>query len=212
MGLYSVFPKAQIVGVDIQRQPRYPFFFIQADAIEYPTEGFDFIWASPPCQAFSCASSVPKAAGHKYDNLIDPIRAKLVASKIPYIIENVVGAPLINPVMLCGLSFGLKLLRHRLFESNFFLLTPPHIEHTKGMAVRGEIFTVAGGGSGYRNSHPRKPFNGGRYYSGNNEDWSAAMGISWMTSRELSQAVPPVYSQFLARQYKPNLLIDPITG
>ena len=117
----------EVVGVDIKPQPRYPFEFHQADALAFPTEGFDFIWASPPCQAHTSMKSMHNAKPHL--DLIPETRAKLQASGIPYVIENVVGAPLIDPFMLCGTMFGLgvedaELRRHRIFESSFPILAP----------------------------------------------------------------------------------------
>src|SRR5258708_28352590 len=115
MGLPRAWPDAEILGVDIVPQPRYPFKFVQADAMTFPLEGYDFIWASPPCQAFS---KTRRITGKEYPDLIDPIRQRF-PTRIPYVIENVTGAPLFAPVMLCGTMFGLKVIRHRNFETNF---------------------------------------------------------------------------------------------
>ena len=114
----------EVVGVDLMPQPRYPFEFHQGDALAFPTDGFDFIWASPPCQRYTVSQNASKNR-EAHPDLIAPVRAKLQAWGGPWIMENVVGAPLINPTMLCGLALGLKVKRHRLFESNRFLLAPP---------------------------------------------------------------------------------------
>lgn len=138
MGLHQAWPDVEIVGVDINPQPRYPFKFVQADALTYPVDGFDFIWASPPCQAYTVARNIQK---REHPKLVEPIRAKLKASGAAYCIENVPGAPLINPITLCGTSFGLEvevlgiiyeLRRHRLFETNFSAFAPPPFSFKAG--------------------------------------------------------------------------------
>ena len=90
----------EVVGVDIVPQPRYPFEFHQADALTYPLESFDFVWASPPCQVHSITASLHRHRVRKHLDLIAPVRARLAASGAPYVIENVMGAPLLNPIML----------------------------------------------------------------------------------------------------------------
>jgi len=109
----------EVVGVDIALQPNYPFEFHQADAMAFPLSGFDAIHASPPCQAYTrMARGLLQSQGRakEHPRLIEPIRARLLESGLPYIIENVEGAPLIRPIRLCGSSFGLDVQRHRLFE------------------------------------------------------------------------------------------------
>ena len=116
-----------ITGVDNKPMPRYPFRFIQADALEYLAEHgheYDVIHASPPCQRYTRAQNASKNSG-AHPDLIEPIRNLLMLTKKLYVIENVIGAPLIDPKVLCGLSFGLRVRRHRLFETNFFFLVPP---------------------------------------------------------------------------------------
>ena len=127
-----------VTGVDIEAQPRYcGDAFHQADALKFPLEGFDFIWASPPCQAFTALRFMPTAKEHP--NLIPESRARLVASGIPYCIENVEGAPLGESgylILLCGTMFGLQtadgraeLRRHRLFETSFSIPLRPACQH-----------------------------------------------------------------------------------
>lgn len=172
-----------VVGVDIVRQKDYPFEFHQADALEYPVAGFDFIWASPPCQEFSKTRAIH---GNAHPNLIPQSRAKLIASGVPYAIENVPGAPLLHPVMLCGTMFGLKVIRHRHFECSFPMLTPQCGRHGstnshRGYSTGAEFVTVAG------NNYIRT-------------EGAAAMGIDWISDRKrLSQAIPPAYSEFIGR-------------
>ncbi|KKM13915.1 hypothetical protein LCGC14_1711310, partial [marine sediment metagenome] len=107
--------------MDIEPQPNYPFEFILADAMTFPLEGFDLIHASPPCQGYSVLNSF---LGKDYPLLIEPLRDR--ARGFPLVIENVVGAPLREPLLLCGQMFGLRLFRHRLFELPFFAFQPGH--------------------------------------------------------------------------------------
>lgn len=176
-----------VTGVDIKPQPRYPFRFVQADAMTYPLEGFDFIWASPPCQAYTMAQNAAKnAAAHP--DLIPGVRDRLAVSGIPYVIENVVGAPLIRPFMLCGLAFGLKVKRHRLFESNLAFLVPQCGNHDQDYYV---IF-------GHEVRNRRHGQAAGR--KNKIAEGRRAMGIDWMTRGELSESIPPAYSQFIGSQ------------
>ena len=175
-----------VTGVDIAPQPRYPFAFIQTDALEYIAahgHEYDAIAASPPCQQYTRLRSLHKRT---YPDLIALTRDALRAAGRPYIIENVPGAPLIAPVVLCGTMFaGLRVYRHRLFECSFFLLSLPHSRHRVPTMQRGYcadwpgFVTVTGG-----HNVPKSIA-------------AAAIGIDWMTREELSQAIPPAYTEFL---------------
>ncbi len=176
----------EISGVDILPQSHYPFDFIQGDALKAVLRGFDFIWASPPCQAHSRMCGCREGLANQYQDYIPAIRKRLRRWGGPWIIENVVGAPLENPIMLCGAMFGLKIYRHRIFESNLSLVVPPHSKHMvpaskAGHWREGTFISVAGHCS---------PINVAR----------KAMGIYWMNQNELSEAIPPIYSEYLARQ------------
>ena len=182
----------EIVGVDNKPMPNYPYEFFQEDAVEFMESGleaFDFIWASPPCQAYSWSSKGRRNEGYEYADLVELTRHYLKESGKPYIIENVVGAPLLDPVVLCGTMFPeLKVFRHRLFESNIDLVVEMKCEH-KGHEVKKrrtdthcDFFTVAG------------------HWVGTSNEWSNAMGIDWMKKSELAQAIPPVYSEYLTQQ------------
>lgn len=186
-----------VTGVDIEPQKNYPFKFIQGDALEADLTGYDFIWASPPCQAFTLANHTDRASGRvSHPDLIPQTRAKLINSGVPFIIENVCTAPLRNPVMLCGQMFDLGVFRHRAFESNFLILSPVHARHTARIGD-GKMFSVAGGAGRWRSwGTAIRDIN-----KGSAAEWSAAMGIDWMTRKELTQAIPPAYSEFLARQF-----------
>ena len=182
-----------VTGVDIKPQPRFPFKFIEADAMRFPLDGYDFIWASPPCQAYIQRN---KNLSTRHPRLIEPIRERLIAHSVPYVIENVPGAPLIHPFTLCGSAFGLKVLRHRLFECPFCVVLPPPCQHD-GFVATGDYAAVYafGGrgprhGKGKRDGPPTQPA----------PKWADAMGIDWMTDAELSQAVPPAYSEFIGKQ------------
>jgi DNA (cytosine-5)-methyltransferase 1 len=177
-----------VIGVDIKPQPRYPFRFVQGDALNPPfnLSRFDFIWASPPCQRYTMAQNAAKNADAHPDH-IPAVREMLCASGRPYVIENVVGAPLENPSMLCGLTFGLKVKRHRLFESSFYLMTPPCPSHDQDYFV---IF-------GHEVRNRRKGSAAGR--KNKIAEGRAAMGIDWMTRGELSESIPPAYSEFIGR-------------
>lgn len=178
----------EVVGVDIEPQPHYPYRFIQADALEFPLDGFDAIHASPPCQRYSTMTK-RWARSDEHPDLIAPIRDRLVAAGVPYVIENVPGATLLNPITLCGSMFGLEVRRHRIFESNVAILAP-RCNH----AAQGRVIGVYGhaGGSSKRDG---KSF-------GSVADWRRAMGIDWMTGDELAEAIPPSYTEFIAKFLK----------
>lgn len=175
-----------VVGVDIAPQSRYPFEFVQADALTYPLDGFDLVWASPVCKRFSSATRTA-GTSHRWDDQIAPIRQRLVQSGLPYIIENVAGAPLLSPLTLCGAMFGLRTYRHRLFESNVLLLAPPHPKHTAPVVKMG------------RPPAAHEYINPVGHFS-NIGAAREAMGIEWMNGAGLSQAIPPAYSEYLGRQ------------
>jgi DNA (cytosine-5)-methyltransferase 1 len=204
MGLHRVWLNAQIVGVDIVPQPNYPFQFVQASVLELPflLSSFDFIWASPPCQHYSQALNCRPGVRDKHPDLVAPVRDMLVESRLPYAIENVPKAPLLNPVVLCGLSFGLKVFRHRLFETSFPVVAPTHPKHNKGATVRGEMFSVFGHFGGGHRYYTKRNGEEVAFKRGTLEQWRDAMGIDWMDRKELAQAIPPAYSEYIARQLK----------
>lgn len=180
-----------VVGVDIEPQPRYPFEFICADALTVSLEGYDFIWASPPCQDYSSLKGFSSKARGK---LIPDIRARLMATGCPYAIENVVGADLIAPIKLCGSMFGLGVWRHRLFEMSHPPILVPACRHD---LVR-EPVDVTGTGGPFTGTR-KKPGGGISRKPRNLEHAKAVMGIDWMTRSELSQAIPPAFAEFIGR-------------
>lgn len=184
-----------VVGVDRIWQPRYPFGFMLGEAVDFLArtrgEGFDAIHASPPCQAYSSTRTLHS---NEYPRLVEPIRDLLDDIGLPYVIENVVGAPLRSPVRLCGSSFGLGVRRHRLFEmSNPPAVVPPCAHHTQP-----EPIDVTGGGP----SRPgRTRTSGGVSRKPRNmAEASEAMGIDWMTRSEINEAIPPAYTEWIGRQ------------
>ncbi len=183
----------EIVGIDIAPQKNYPFTFIQTDALEYlEAHGheFDAIHASPPCQAYIQRN---KNLETKHPKLIEPVRNLLMQSHIPWVIENVEGAPLIDPIMLCGTMFNLPLRRHRLFEVAQMGMTK-HMECNHwGTVAAGDFAAVyAFGGKGHRHGPGKRDPK-----SNPGPDWNVAMGIDWMTKKELTQAIPPAYTEYI---------------
>jgi DNA (cytosine-5)-methyltransferase 1 len=177
----------KVSGVDIEKQPRYPFRFHERDALHFLERfgmRFDAIHASPPCQAFTKAQ---RLQGNEHPDLIGPVRELLKEIGKPYVIENVVGAPLLDPLMLCGGMFGLRTYRHRLFESNIDLTAPIHGEHVSRTTkmgrkvIDGEFMHVIGHFSGIARARE-------------------AMGMPWASRDGLAEAVPPAYTEHIGKQ------------
>ncbi len=177
----------RVIGIDINPQPHYPFEFIQADIRDFTAAdllGLGAVAAhgSPPCQLYTNCYKIMKG---EHPDLVAFVRELFTATGLPWIIENVVGAPLIDPITLCGAMFpGLMTYRHRLFETSFPVEQPPEPEHrfpnTKmGRTPRpGEFMHVVGHFSGVPQAR-------------------LAMGIDWMTRDELAESIPPAYSEFM---------------
>jgi DNA (cytosine-5)-methyltransferase 1 len=180
-----------ITGIDINPMPHYPYKIIQGDAIEYLREHgkeYDFIHASPPCQAYSKASTQWRKEGKDYPDLIVIIREMLIEIGKPYVIENVPGSPLIDPFILNGEFFNMKVRRTRLFETSFPMPTIELPKEEKSnfkmgrWAKEGDIIVPVG------------------HFT--NVDYARrVMGIDWMTRDELSQAIPPIYTKYIGTQY-----------
>lgn len=182
---------ADITGVDNKPQPDYPFNFVQHDAVTYFIEYghlFDAVHFSPPCQLFSTASNSWNTDKKKYPDLITPMRPFLVATGKPFVIENVPGAPLNTTLQLCGPHFGLLVWRVRNFETNFLVPSLPKVDRPINKFPRqgynpspGQFVSVAGG------LHTRKLY----------EYAKMAMGIDWMKRKQLAQAIPPAYTEYI---------------
>lgn len=179
-----------VVGVDIAPQPNYPFDCFVADAMTFPLDGVDAIHASPPCQHFSKMSNCRPGLAATYPDLVDPIRQLLRATDLPYVIENVEGAPLENPIRICGTGLGMTLQRHRLFESNVALWSVPcaHGQNAYNPAYKHAT----------NRTRRRVPVIGEWRIPKRLQD--EAMGIDWMTLTELSEAIPPAYTEHIGAQ------------
>ncbi|MEN8656254.1 SAM-dependent methyltransferase [Streptomyces sp. 21So2-11] len=181
----------RVVGVDIVRQPRYPFEFVQAEAIQFLlTYGhrFDFIHASPPCQLYSKTQRIRQ---NEHPDLLGPTRVALNAIGVPWVIENVMGAEdqMNNPVMLCGAHFELHTYRHRLFETGGWeLAQPEHPAHEKRQTKMGRR---------------RKPGEMG-IYVGNFigvDDAKEDLSVPWMSREGIRECIPPAYTEYVGKAF-----------
>lgn len=193
-----------VTGIDIVRQKRYPFTQVVGDAVDLVDKilkaarnrgwAFSAIHASPPCQRFS---DLAKRNGNadEWPDLIQPIRERLIASGLPYVIENVEGAPLVNPTMLCGTMFDeLRVLRHRLFETNWPLTAPPHSKHPL-------VYTMDKRKAHYGKlnewTSPVQVTGGGNCSKAAAAD---AMGMPWASKHGLNEAIPPAYTRWIGER------------
>lgn len=195
----------EVVGVDIDPQPHYPFEHHVADALEFVAKHgheFDAIHASPPCQAFSATKSLHS---REHPDLIQPTREALQNTVKPWIMENVPRSPLINPVMLCGTEFDLrandvdgkplKLIRHRLFESNMPLHRKDKCRHDRNILTA----SIYGAGGGWTPKHRDSPGRMGGYVP-HTDVCKELLNIRWMNKHELSQSIPPAFTEYLGGQ------------
>jgi|SRR5215831_969046 len=198
-----------VTGVDIRNMKRYPFEFHRADALAYLDAvinygpgwfGIDAIHASPPCQHWSRMSNCRPGLKDQYPQLIEPVRERLQAIGLPYVIENVPGAPLKDPVILCGSSFGLgshglQIRRHRLFETSFHV--PPLECRHSGYTMNPHAET----------GRQRMRDAGFTEYS---RPWTNAMGVPWMTTSrvdaEAREAIPPAYTEYVGLHLRYHLM------
>lgn len=183
-----------VVGVDCAPQPNYPFEFHQRDALEFLVvnhRDFDAIHASPPCQGYSALGKGTNGNSHKHPQLLDETRQLLTQTGLPWVIENVPQAPINNRITLCGEMFGLGVIRHRWFESNFLIMQPEHIPH-RGL--------VRGWRHGKMQDGPYLAVYGRGGYKGTLDEWREAMGIDWMTRvSEFNNAIPPAYTEYIGQ-------------
>ena len=194
----------EVVGVDIfedYNQKRYPFESHRGDAVEFIKEHgheFDAIAGSPPCQRHTIATSAIDRSA--YPDLIGPTRDAMIASGKPYVIENVVGAPLVDPTLLCGCMFDLQavdtdgitlyLQRARLFESNVPLTQPRPCDHSKHEWVGGSY------GGARRDKYEARYVRKGGYVPSIPVQ-RKLLGIDWMTQKGMFQSIPPAYTEYL---------------
>jgi DNA (cytosine-5)-methyltransferase 1 len=189
-GYHLAWPDAEIVGVDINAKAgkRYPFTFVEADAMTYPLDGFDVIHASPPCQDRSSLRTMHD--GHGTGWMLAATIERLRTWGGTYIVENVPGPVLeVGPadVLLCGSSFGLKVRRHREFWTSFLVLQQPCRHKEQGTPIG--VYGTGGGGQMTRG------------YKGTPAERREAMGIDWMSNAGIAQAIPPAYTRYLAEQF-----------
>lgn len=203
----------KVVGVDKEFQPNYPFTFVCADALEIlerarygllgafsndpprsfvDVAAFDAIHASPPCQAFTAYNRARPGNEKNHEDLVGATREALKQTGLPYVIENVEGAPLEDPAMLCGSMFDLDVERHRFFETNWNLQPPM-------WPCRHKVWSPRYPASTNRRKNSRLTVAVGQWNT-EPEVQARAMGIDWMTVDELSQAIPPRYTEFIGRQ------------
>jgi len=197
----------EVVGVDLNPKfaKRYPYEFHAADAIQYVRDHghkFDVIHASPPCQLYSITNA---SRGHNYPDLIGPTREVLQESGKPWVIENVKGAPLHNPLVLRWPMFfepgsvfdddgtPLTMLRERWFESNVILTAPPELAVPDGAQIAGSY------GGARRDKWEAKHIRKGGYVP-SKEAQQRLLGVDWMTIHGMYQSIPPVYSEWVGKQ------------
>jgi hypothetical protein len=181
-----------VTGIDINDQPEYPFTFIKQDVFNLSIDflkQFDFIWASPTCQIHTWSTRKDRAT--KFMNQIPGTRTMLEKSGIPYCIENVPQAPLRNDLKLCGEMFGLRVIRHRIFECKGFIpKQPKHIKHKKPIDKTHSYYSCVSG-------------HGGNGYTYKISQWKKDIGCDWINDRHtLSQVVPPKYAEYIAGYLK----------
>lgn len=189
----------EVTGIDVKHGKRYPYTYIKGDVRDYLDpeflQQFDVIAASPPCQTFSATKHLRNAQGKSTSkiNMIPMVRDALIMSNRIYVIENVPNAPLINPVQLCGSAFGLKVRRHRLFESNFPLKGTDchHKQQGKPVGIYGSM----------RDEIP----NGG-HTAKTMDQANEAMGIDWMIWGELIESIPPAYTHYIGQQLSTEVI------
>ena len=199
----------EVTGVDLNNQPSYPFTFIQKDAMEVLADveflsQFDVIHASPPCQVFTRARHLMKAQGNSTSkpDLVEAVRDALRAWGGTYVIENVVGAP-IKGIILCGSSFGLKVRRHRIFESNVELKSLACDHKTQGKPV---------GVYGAMGDQPQGEDKAtGKYVYGGTVaktllEGQKAMGIDWLKWQQLKESIPPAYTHYIGKQLSTEVI------
>ncbi len=185
----------EVTGIDVKHGKRYPHTYIRGDVRDYLDSEylsqFDVIAASPPCQTFSATKHLRNAQGKSTSkiNMISEIRDALIASRKPYVIENVPNAPLINPIQLCGSGFGLTVRRHRLFESNVPLVGNAcnHKNQGKPVGIYGSM----------RDEIPK-----GGHTAKTMQEANQAMGIDWMIWGELVESIPPAYTEYIGKQLR----------
>lgn len=199
--------KIEITGIDIEPQPNYPFTFVEGDALDYLKSNhqqFTHIHASPPCQKYSQSSAPQRATRTVYSDMLEAVVPEMYKTGKPGVIENVMPAPIRGDIVLRGNMFGLKTLRKRKFETVNWFMLQPGMQFIKPGAVvhRGEYITCAGSGA-KGSMNKKKEYTKFIHGKGGSikEMWSEAMGIDWMTTRELREAIPPAYCHYIGMEF-----------
>jgi DNA (cytosine-5)-methyltransferase 1 len=185
-----------VVGVDIKPQPRYPFEFHQGNAMTWPLEGFDAIHASPPCYRWVSYPLTPEQR-ERHPDLLTPTRDRLAAWGRPYVIENVIRAPLQGAALYCGAAMGLKVIEHRKMEANWLLMSPgcacpPNATTERGFVNRRDHGPLAPG--------RKMPLRGARL-------WAEAAGLGHLSGTALKNAIPPAYTEYIGHQLVEHLAL-----
>lgn len=203
MGYHRCFPDAEIIGVDVKSQPRYPFTFVHGDAMDYPLDGFDLIHASPPCHDHTRVAGKARKEGTRFGTkwMLEATIDRLLDVDVPWFVENVLGtqrymdaAP--YKIMLCGSMFGLDLRRHRWFAMRDDLDQPACDHGWQTPRFRSLMWERYQAGK----LSPVVGVHGKLNYPGEFPLRCAAMGIDWMTNREIIQAVPPAFTEWIGGQ------------
>lgn len=188
-----------VLGVDVEPQPRYPHTFVEGDAIDFAIEHgseYDAIHASPPCQVHSVTGRYTPGDDRGHVDLVGPTRSALETTGRPWVIENVVGAPLRTDLRLCGTGFGLKLIRHRIFESNVYLGLAPPCSHASKMQRPHNKFT--GDPADWHGEYV-SPTGNPNARKGSLRQWREEMRMPWASRHGVTQAIPPAYAEFIGR-------------
>jgi hypothetical protein len=192
----------EIIGIDNADQPNYPFYFEKADAVQFFNWNagyFTHIHASPPCQAFCCNSKEKRLNDLQYGSgrILYQLRSLMYDAGLPGVIENVVGAPLCRDFDLEGRMFGLKVIRRRIFETvNWFAMKPGYGQY-RGTVLHGDLVSVYGHGHMISRNGSKFKVAG----STCREMRSSATGIDWMTTKEMTQAIPPAYTKYIGSEF-----------
>ena len=192
----------EVVGVDLSEEQLrdYPFEKYWGDALDFPLDGYDAYFASPPCQAYTKSTAYWRTKGYKYPEYIPFIRNRLLETGKPFVLENIVSAPLRKDLLLCATMFDnptkrFTMRRHRIFEIHGFEVPKiKHITHT-GNVGDGRILSIFGHGGGIRYNH----------CSSKLDDWREVMEMPWArTRRQITEAIPPYYTQYIFSFLKDN--------
>lgn len=190
----------EITGIDIEPQPNYPYNFIQCDLVEFlQTQAGDYhvIHTSPPCQKYSTITITQRNNGKIYRDILTETRQELIKLGVPSVIENVMPAPIKSDCILRGDMFGLRVLKQRKFECINWFMMAPILPKKIGSVTEGDFAQVVG--VGQKRNNQMKQLKGVSEGKSVSEIWSEAMGINWMTRKEMAEAIPPAYTRYIGK-------------